>query len=245
MKLDIIGISQTEHDLVVNAATKYGAAFVNAHDLVMFSWNFLKKVGPDALAFTLFLSQFQKGITLSFLSALRNHEVQFNLMLRQVLEASALASYALHNPNVDDFGKPNADNCLFANRKVTGKAYKWLEKEYPMHSKSMKYMKDQINESYAHANILPASDSIQFELKKIGSIFFNKPDPLFTIQHLWWIGNVIIGILDLFEQIIIHHPIVALVPNFQDKMKQFGRVNTQIKMELQANPRFARWLSKL
>ncbi len=140
MKLNIIGISQSEHDLLVNAATQYGAAFGNANDLVVFSWNFLNKVKPDALAFTLFLSQFQKGITLSLLSVLRNHEVQFSLMLRQALEAAALGSFALYNPNVNDFGKPNADNCLVANSNITKKAYKWLEKEYPDHSLRMKYI---------------------------------------------------------------------------------------------------------
>ena len=245
MKLGIIEISKGEYDLVVNAATKYGNAFVNAHDLVMFSWNFINRVKPDALAFILFLSQFQKAITLSFLSVLRNHEVQFSLMLRQALEASALAGYALYNPNIDDFGKPNADDCLFANRNVRGKAYKWIEKEYPTHSQSMKYMKDQINESYAHANILPASDNIQCELKTIGSIFVDKPDTLFAMQHLWWIGNVIIGVLDFLEQTIISHPLVTLVPDFQEKMGQFARENTQIKMELKANPRLSRWISKI
>jgi len=245
MKLEIIGISKGEHDSVVNAATEYGNEFVNAHDLVMFSWNFINTVKPDALAFMLFLSQFQKTITLGFLSALRNHKVQFNLMLRQALEASALAGYALKNTNIDDFGKPNANNCLLANRNITGKAYRWIEKEFPTHSQSMKYMKDQINESYAHANILPASDNIQCESKTIGSLFFDKPHPLFTMQRLWWIGNVIIGVLDLFEQIIINYPLVTLVPDFQERMKRFGRDNTQIKKELMANPRLSRWISKI
>lgn len=242
MKIDIIELSQMEHDSVADAAAKYGTIFVHAHDIVAFTWLFLKKVRPEALAFTLFLSQFQKGITLSFLSALRNHEVQFSLMLRQSLEAAALASYALHSPDIDGFGRPDTNNCLIADRSVTKKAYKWLESEYPAYSESMKYMKNQINESYAHASILPASDNIQFDSRKMGSTFFDNPDDLFTIQHLWWIGNVVFGILDLFEQITKRYPMVTLVPDFQNKMQQFGRDNMQIKTDLQANPRFARWI---
>ncbi|MFH1983334.1 MAG: hypothetical protein ABIL58_15930 [Pseudomonadota bacterium] len=242
MKLDIIEMSQMEHNSVVGSAAKYGTSFVNAHDIVAFSWVCLKSVRPDAFAFILFLSQFQKSITLSLLSALRNHEVQFNLMLRQALEAGALASYALHSPDVEGFARTDAHDCLFTDRKVAKKAYKWLESEYPTHSKSMKYMKDQINESYAHASILPASDNIQFDFHKIGSTFFDKPDELITIQHLWWIGNVVIGILDLFEHITMRYPKVTLVPDFRKKMQRFGRDNTRIKIELQTNPRFARWI---
>lgn len=245
MEPKILRVSRDEHNLIVNAAKDYGNVFVNTHDLVIFSWDFVDRVEPKALAFILFLGQFQKSITLSFLSALRNHEVQFQLMLRQSLEAAALASFGLHNPNIDEFGRPDEDDCLFANRKVTGKAYNWLEKNYPEHSKSMKFMKNQINESYAHANLLPTSDNIQSGANKIGLVFFDKPDPLFTMQHLWWIGNIIIGILDLFEKIIMKYPIATLSHNFQDKMKKFSQENTKTKLELQANPRFSRWASKM
>lgn len=242
MKIDIIGISESEHDLVVNAASKYGAVFVNTHDLVMFGRSFVVGIKPQAFAFTLFLSQFQKSIMLSFLSVLRHHEVQFNLMLRQALEATALGSYALHNPNVDDFGKPNADNCLIVNRNVTRKAYKWLESAYPKFSKRMKYMKDQINENYAHSSILPASDNVQYDLDSAGSLFFDKPDVLISKQHLWWIGDVVLGILNLFALEIKHHPIVEIVADFQKKMNAFRNENMRLKKELMEHPRFKRWI---
>lgn len=244
MAINIIEISKNEHDQVVNAANSYGPEFVNTHDLVVFCWSFLSSVKPDAFTFTLFLSQFQKSITLSFLSAIRDHEVQFNLMLRQALEAAALGGYALHNPNVDDFGKPDADNCLFVNTKIMEKAYRWLDKEYPKHSHSMKQMKMQINESYAHSSILSASDNIQYKANKIGSIFFDRHDQLITRQHLWWVSNVVIGVLDLLGQIIARYPLVELVLNFSEKMKIYVNENIRIQKELMNNPRFSKWINK-
>lgn len=45
---------------------------------------------------------------------------------------------------------------LNSSQKLTGNIYKWLDQKYPQGSKSLKEMKDAINASTAHANLVYA-----------------------------------------------------------------------------------------
>lgn len=244
MKISLLDLSKHEHSLVGKSPAEFGPDYINAHDLVFFTWSFISSVKPEAYVFSLFLSQIQKSLVLCLLSALRDHNVQFHMMLRQTLENASLASYALFETDQNAFCTTDEHDILYTKEKVNSKAYKWLEKNYRDHSDKIKSMKNQINESYAHASILPTAQNLYFNRNKIGIQFFDSHDKLMTKQGLWWVGNIAIGVLDLFAKIIAEFPIVTLVDDFPQKMGSLARENNRILNELKSNPRFSRWMDK-
>jgi hypothetical protein len=241
MSISLLDLSKDENSLIENAPSEFGPDFINAHDLVFFAWSFISQMKPEAYIFALFLAQIKKSLVLCLLSALRNHNVQFHIMLRHALENVSLAAYALHKTNKEVFYSTDEDEILYPKRTANEKAYKWLEKNYRDHSDKLKNMKDQINKSFAHASILSTSQNLYFDGEKLGNQFFDTPDKLMTRQGLWWVGNVALGALDLFAKIIEKFPIVTLVDDFPQKMGRLSKENNRIQNELKSNPRFLRW----
>lgn len=244
MELYIIQLSKQENALIKNACVEYGTIFQNAHDLVFLTGHFIYSIKPEGFVFSLFIPQVQKALTLSLLSCLRNHKVQLNMMLRYALESGCLAGYALSNPNLDDFCYTDSNNCLYPKEKAKEKAYKWINSSFPSYSEKIKYMKDTINESFAHANILSAPQNYDFSETGIRSLFFDNPDELMTKKNLWWIANISFGLLDFLAKVIQKHPHVSFVDGFHEKMKIYGKENGEIKDQLASHPRFKRWMSK-
>jgi hypothetical protein len=233
----IIQLSEQENALIINAPTEYGNIFQNAHDLVYLTGHFISNIKPDGHVFSLFIPQVQKALTLSLLSCLRNHEVQLNMMLRYALESAVLAGYALNNPNLDDFCYTDSRNCLCPKEKAKDAAYKWINNNFPSFSDKIKYMKDSINESFAHANILSTPQNYSLSKTEIRSLFFDIPDALITKKNLWWIANISFGLLDLLSRVIEKHPLVSLANDFPEKMKRYYGENEKIKEQLAAEPR--------
>ncbi|HUV49738.1 MAG TPA: hypothetical protein VMW78_01785 [Anaerolineae bacterium] len=242
MKIKLLELSKEEQDLVEKAPQEYGPAFVNAHDLVFLTWTFVNTKKPEAYAFMLFLSQIQKSLVLCLLSAVRNHEVQFNMMLRFALENASLASYSLFKPETNNFYKTDENGIMFPKESANLKAYKWLDKNYTEHSQKIKSMKDNINESFAHASILPAPQNIDYGSPQITNMFFDYPDKLFVIKNLWWVANVALGMLDLFAKVIRQYPLVTIADDFVQSLENYATENYRILNELKRNPRFAKWL---
>ena len=210
MKISIIELSKREHELVENAASEYGPIFVNAHDIVFFTVSFIFSITPEAYSFSLFLSQVHKCLILCLLSAVRNHDIQFHMMLRQVLEYAALGSYSLdkHAPSV--FYKKGDDGLLYPKECANNKAYKWLERNYNEHSDKLKSMKEVINQTFAHASILPTTQNLYIEKDWAVGQFFDSPDKLITKQRIWWVGNVGLGIIDLFYKVSKKFPLISV-----------------------------------
>ena len=238
----ITELSKHENRLIEEAPKEYGSIFENAHDLIFLTGNFIDRISPDGFVFSLFLPQVQKALTLSLLSCLRNHNVQFNMLLRYALESAVLAGYALKNINIDDFCFTDQQNCLYPKEKVKTKAYKWIEKDYPGYSEKIKFMKDTINESFAHANILSTSDNFNFYGKVIKSEFFDKVDPLFTKQGLWWLADVSFGFLNFFFEVNQKYSLITFQHDFPIKMKKYGIKNEEIKSQLMEHSRFKKWM---
>ncbi len=117
MNFEIFQLSEQEDVLIKEAAQKYGDTFQNAHDLVFLTGSFISNIESDGYVFSLFIIQVQKSLTLALLSCLRNHDVQFHMMLRYALESAVLAGYALHNTNFDDFACKDSDGSLYPKKK--------------------------------------------------------------------------------------------------------------------------------
>ncbi|MBU3915638.1 hypothetical protein KKA14_08905 [bacterium] len=166
------------------------------------------------------------------------------MMLRYALESGCLAGYALNNPNLDDFCYTDSSDCLYPKEKAKEKAYKWINNHFPSYSEKIKYMKDSINESFAHANILSAPKNYDSSETGIRSLFFDRADKLITQKNLWWIANISFGLLDFLAKVIKEHPHVSFAVGFHEKMKRYGRENGEIKEQLSSHPRFKRWMDK-
>ena len=241
MDHQIIQLSEQENALINNAPAAYGHIFQNAHDLVFLTGHFISNIKPDGHVFSLFIPQVQKALTLSLLSCLRNHEVQLNMMLRYALESAVLAGYALNNPNLDDFCYTDSRNCLCPKEKAKDAAYKWINNNSPSFSEKIKYMKDSINELFAHANILSTPQNYALSKTEIKSLFFDIQDTLITKKNLWWIANISYGLLDFLSRVIEKYPHVSLANDFPGKMKRYYGENEKIKEQLTSNPRFEGW----
>jgi len=59
MKVTLLDLSKEEHSLVEKAPSDFGPHYINAHDLVFFTWSFISGIKPEAYVFSLFLSQIQ------------------------------------------------------------------------------------------------------------------------------------------------------------------------------------------
>jgi len=228
-----VSLSEAENELVRQAHKKFGKYFENAHNLVFLVRSFIADYKPDAFVFLLFLPQVTNSLFLSFISILRDHLVQHNHMLRHALESAVLAAYALCDTDVKHFGEINDKNILIQNDKVREMAYKWIETNYKNYSDKIKNMKDNINESYAHANILLTSANASFGKRAYESSYFDKDLEYMNEYHLWKIANVAYGLLSLFSFVIKNYQHVTLIKDFNVKMMTFGKENEHLKRMLQ------------
>lgn len=241
-KFNIRKLPNKENTLVKEASKIYGVSFNNANKLVSLIWSIVSTSKATAYIFKFFLVQVQKSISLALLSAIRRHDVQCLMMLRQVLESAVLACYGLYETNSDVFGTLEPDGTLTVNENVKEKAYKWLEKNYKGYSDKIKFMKDTINEYAAHSNIVAAASTFNFN-ESDGEIMFFDTQPIhITKQRLWWIANVAIGLIGLFKEVIRQYPLVKLSDCLDKKMRELSAENEEIKNELTKDPRFSRWL---
>jgi len=241
---NIIEISEIENALIKAASVEYGRYYENASSLVSLASDFFNKADFDFWVFLSLLSQVQNSLCLALLSTLRRHDVQTNMMLRHVLEAAVLACYSIHNKNEDNFAKQTSEGLLILNDKVRDKSYKWLESNYKSYSDKIKFMKDKINKTSTHANIMHAFYNTDFSShrKIVVSIFDGNNEDIehtrvMIMQRLWWIGNIAFGIVDLLSKVISDYKAANLIDNFADIMATLGRQNQMLMEELKQNQR--------
>lgn len=241
MKELLIHISSYEDELIQLSEDKYADYYIYSNRCLNLLMDFIDNISDEGQVFLLFLSQFQNSMCLSFLSTLRRHEIQAMMILRYALESSVLASYALYTTNINDFIKIDELGYAHEIRAVKNKANKWLEKNYPIHNEKIKKNKDLINDFSTHANIIPTFGNIDFSLFPEASVsFFDNEDELLIKQKLWWIGNIIVCLLDLYAEISKVTKIFNLKSNFYNEMKDLSILNNRLLNELQQNERFKR-----
>lgn len=244
MGITLSYISKHEHELVENAERELGNFFTHAHDMIFFTSTFISSITNDAFIFSLFLSQITNSLLLCLLSTLRNHDVQYNMMLRHVLENASLACYALYETNTEVYYRSDEDDddILYPKESARKKAYRWLEDNYPNFSAIIKNMKNTINDSFAHASIASTPFNVETDGNTIGHLFFDKSDKLMQQTRLWWVGNVALEILREFEEINQKYPKIKLVEDFKEKMLEFTSDDISLLSYLTVNPRLSRWI---
>jgi hypothetical protein len=166
LKQKTIGeIIESENWLVLAGPERYGAYYTHALDASVFLTHFIKSLDSDRFVFGRYYSQVKKHHLLALFSTVRLHQVQSTMNLRQVLEAGSLASFAIANPDPSHFVTEDKNGLLNSSQKLTSNAYKWLDQHYPEASKGLKEMKDNINASTAHANLVYTGSN--FEVIKV------------------------------------------------------------------------------
>src|SRR3989344_199271 len=237
-------ILDTERDMITLAERTYGNAFRNASEFNDLLNNFLKEAKSEAWIFMLFLSQIKKHGTLALFSIARLHHIQAMLNLRQVLEAGVNAAYGLANPNEDDFIIKQRDGTLDTSDALNTKRYKWIGENHKKHSDFMHRMKKSINESCAHSNMIYAFNNFQMADYKFHTDFFDKSEEHHVKADFFMVGNIALGLLDLFYGINKSCNQLTFIDDFIPRLKALEKVNQELKAEAEKHPRFQRFLKR-
>jgi hypothetical protein len=227
----IADILEAETNLF-HQAEKYGESFHNAMGFNELLSDFIDEVRPDAWIFILFLAQIKKHALLAILSATRQHHVQSMLNIRQVLEAGANASYGLANPNKDDF-VVKENSMLVTKDSLDNKRRQWLEKNHKENSDFIKNMKDSINRSCAHSNMIYAFNNFSMEDHAFHTPFFDTTKDHWVKTNFWMIGNVLMGLMDLFNGINKGVGTLTLNESFARRLLELEQQNHKIKADLE------------
>jgi hypothetical protein len=159
--------------MVLQASKRYGEYYRHALDASLFLSTFIKTLDEDRFVFGRFHSLAEKHHLLAVFSTVRLHEVQSTMNLRQVLDAGSCAAFAIANPDPNHFVMKDSQGLLNSSQKLTGKIYKWLDEKYPNGSKNVKGIKDLINASTAHANLVFTGSNFKEIDGRISSPFFD------------------------------------------------------------------------
>ena len=149
-------ILSSEHRAVLSAPQRYGRHYESAFQISVFLTSFLESFHESRWVFGSFLGQVKNHQMLSLFSTVRLHKVQAMLNLRQVVEAGACAAYAIANPDHNDFVDTDEHGILDTSQKLARKRYKWLDDNYPDGSQAIKDIKEQLNSTTSHANLINA-----------------------------------------------------------------------------------------
>lgn len=226
--------------MILAGADRYGDYFINAYEFNGLLQKFIKSVNPDRFIFAMFLAQIRKHHTLALFSALRLHHIQAMMDLRQVLEAGSCAAYAIVNHTREGFADLDENGILNASQELTKKRYKWLEENFENGSNAIKNMKKSINESTAHSNIIYAHNNFRFDGEggKFVTPFFDIEDDYLVKTDLWQIGNIAMGLMDLFYGVNSKLNVIKFINDFIPRFKDLEAGNHKLKEEMMATERY-------
>ncbi len=233
-------ILDSEREMVLRGAERFGDYFINASEFNNLLQGFIKSVDPDRFIFAMFLSQIRKHHTLAFFSATRLHHIQAMMDLRQVLEAGSCAAYAIANPDKTGFADIDENGFLDASQELAKKRYEWLEEKFPKGSEAIKNMKNSINESTAHSNIIYAHNNFRFDSNqgRFETPFFDIEDDYLVKTDLWQIGNIAMCLMDLFCGVNKELGVIKFIDDFVTRLKKHEIANHKLKAEMMASERY-------
>ncbi len=107
-------------------------------------------------------------------------------------------------------------------------------------------MKDSINSSAAHSNIVYAHNNFNFNdtTRKFETPFFDVEDEYLVKTNLWTIGNIIMSLVDLFYGIAKDHGGVLFTDDFIQRLKTLEAENHRLKAEMMETERYKKSINK-
>ena len=160
--------------------------------------------------------------------------------LRQAVEAGACAAYAIANPDHKDFVTADHHGILDPSQKLTGKRYKWLNDNYPDASTAIKEIKDKINASSSHANLITAYRISEANAQErwFSEPFFDIEDAHFVKTDLWVVANATLTLLHVYNEVNEKRDVLKLVDNFEAQIQRLGDRNEEMRQRLIVSDRF-------
>ena len=235
-------ILDSERDMVLKGAELYGDFFINASEFNDLLINFIKSIDdPAKFIFLAFLSQVRKHHTLALFSAVRLHHIQAGMNLRQVFEAGAWAAYAMGNAEENKFCEKDSNGIVQVPKRLQEGRNTWLDQNFKPKSDEIKKMKELLNSSVAHSNIVytfqnfaakPATDP-GFNLS-----FFDFFDEYRVKTDLWSVANTALGLLDLFYGVNLQYKVFQFVDDFMPRFKALVVQNNALKQTMMSSERF-------
>jgi hypothetical protein len=239
LKQKTIGdIIDSETRLVLEAPERYGDYYRHALDASVFLTTFIKSLDPDRFVFGRYYAWVKKHQLLALFSTVRLHQAQATMDLRQVLEGGCLAAYAIANPDPSLFVTEDKNRLLNSSSRLNGIAYKWLDQNYPQGSASLKEMKDNINASTAHANLVYTGANFEVVDDGVSSPFFDFEDSYAATTDLWRIGNIAISLLDLFYGVNQSVGSIKFVDDFQTQLAGLVQRSNALRAEMMETDRY-------
>lgn len=234
-------IFQLEHEMVLEAPSKYGAFFENAIKMLHLLDEFAKTViKSENYIAIVFLSQVKKHLSLALFSSVRRHHIQADMNFRQVLEAGSWAAYAMGNTEQDKFCEKNSQGNLDVPKRLKDAKNAWLATNYPTKSEEIKKLKELINDSTMHSNVVYAFQN--FSLRGQSSPGFNTPffdfEDEFKIKtDLWRVANIAMGLIDLLLVVNNDYGVFHLPQDFSEKFRSLVDQNSVLKEEMMQHER--------
>lgn len=243
--MKIEDISKTENQMIIEAVEQYGKYFVHAQFAVNFMDSFLSNVSSKAAFFMLFFSQIKKHIILAFLSAIRLHHVQATFDFRYATEAGAWAAFAMAHYKPEEFAESKNNGTLDSTENHRKRMYSWLEKNYPSGNKSVKRFKGTLNKLSTHANIVDAYRNFNgITQESVNISLFDKSEEHHVKTDLWTVGNLVMGLLDLFYGVNRDYKVLGFQNDFLSQMAKLKTENDFLKTEMMSHPRLKRYAKK-
>lgn len=230
---------EKEQQEIIASEKKYKEFFQHALSSHTMLQDFIVASKTEAFFFLIFLSQIRKHHLLAILSAARRHHVQMFMNLRQVLEAGAIAAYAIGNQETEDYANVTDLGLLEIPTKLSTKRYLWLAQHYPKGSSAIKNIKGQLQKS-AHSNIVDAYRN--FKMKngakrlEIHTPFLDHENEFQTNADFWVIGNVAMLLVDLFYGVNKDYKVLTFAEDFVGNLQSFETENKRLKeLQMQTN----------
>ena len=236
-------IVEAEHDMVLAAEEKYGEYFTHAVEMITLLNNLVSSIDrPERFLFVAFLSHIRKHFTLALLSAVRRHHVQTGMNLRQVLESSAWAAYALAHEDINLFQVQNEHGHVDVPQRLSDARNNWLDTHYSVKSEEIRRLKKQINKSVAHTNIAYVFQTFglnqQQERPGFTTSYFDTEDDFRIKTDLLMIANFAMGMIDLFVSINQTERVFQLSADFVEHFRKLTEKHARRRAEIASHERF-------
>lgn len=241
-------IIESESQIMLHGAELYGEFFINASGFNNLLNNFIKSIDdPEKFIFIAFISQVKKHHTLALFSATRRHHIQAGLDLRYVLEAGAWAAYAMAHKDKNKFCETDTDGILSIPERLEKAKNKWIDGNFKVKSDEIKRLKELINRSVAHSNIVYTFQNFETKLTKgkgFYTPFFDFDDDYKIKTDLWSVANIARGLIDLFYGVNLQYKVFRLINDFGLRFKELSTQNDRLKAEMTKHPRYQRAMAR-
>lgn len=177
-------------------------------------------VDDDCLLFRGAYSHSRKMAGLAVLSALRQHQVENAINLRQVIEGTCLFGYLGANPGIPkSLSKAGAQPHEFVvgQERLRKAAFDWTTATYPDLDADLRHYKNWINRNKSHVTVLNTAAVFDYREPDISDErFFDVEDEHETRTMLLLTGNVTTLAIVMLQRVAKTSGLIRVQPNIVD-----------------------------